>query len=152
LLAGLLAQAQGELKKGEKLSDYIFPGRGGKGHREEIKTQWRELCIAAELVDVTTLANGKTKVTPNVRIHDLRHTNASVLVSKGVPLTIIGRMLGHSQVSTTARYAHLYDDPLREAAELASAALAPVKPAPEPTPEDPEPAGANVIPIKQRRK
>ncbi|RWD06624.1 MAG: DUF4102 domain-containing protein [Mesorhizobium sp.] len=152
LLADLLAQAQRELKKGEKLSDYVFPGRGGKGHREEIKTQWRELCIAAELVDVTTLPNGKSKVTPNVRIHDLRHTNASVLVSKGVPLTTIGRMLGHSQVSTTARYAHLYDDPLREAAELASAALAPVKPAPEPAPEDPEPAGANVIPMKQRRK
>jgi len=51
----------------------------------------------------------------DVRIHDLRHTYASHLVSSGLSLEIVGRLLGHTQASTTKRYAHLADDPLREA-------------------------------------
>jgi integrase len=47
------------------------------------------------------------------RIHDLRHTCASLLVSGGMTLPMIGRLLGHTQVQTTQRYAHLFDDPLR---------------------------------------
>ena len=54
---------------------------------------------------------------PNVRIHDLRHSFASLLVSGGASLPMIGAMLGHTQVQTTQRYAHLYDEPMREAAE-----------------------------------
>ena len=53
----------------------------------------------------------------DARLHDLRHSFASVLVSGGASLPLIGAMLGHTQVSTTARYAHLADDPLRAAAE-----------------------------------
>ena len=48
-----------------------------------------------------------------MRIHDLRHTFASLLVSGGMSLPMIGRLLGHTQVQTTQRYAHLFDDPLR---------------------------------------
>jgi integrase len=51
-----------------------------------------------------------------VRIHDLRHSFASHLVSSGVSLPIVGKLLGHTQQQTTARYAHLADDPQREAA------------------------------------
>jgi integrase len=51
----------------------------------------------------------------DVRIHDLRHSFASIAASSGMPLPMIGKLLGHSQVSTTQRYAHLADDPLREA-------------------------------------
>jgi len=55
---------------------------------------------------------------PEVRLHDLRHSYASFLVARGLSLPIIGKMLGHRQPSTTARYSHLADDPLRAAAEL----------------------------------
>jgi site-specific recombinase XerD len=53
-----------------------------------------------------------------VRYHDLRHSFASLLVGEGLSLPIIGKMLGHSKPQTTARYAHLADQPLREAAEI----------------------------------
>jgi integrase len=52
-----------------------------------------------------------------VRIHDLRHTHASVGAGAGLGLPIIGKLLGHTQASTTARYAHLDADPLRRASD-----------------------------------
>ena len=54
----------------------------------------------------------------DVRLHDLRHTFASVAVMNGMSLPIVGALLGHSKPQTTARYAHLASDPLLEAAEL----------------------------------
>lgn len=54
---------------------------------------------------------------PGVRIHDLRHTYASNAVSSGMPIQMVGRLLGHTQLQTTMRYAHLADDPVRRAAE-----------------------------------
>ena len=56
-----------------------------------------------------------------MRIHDLRHTFASIAVSSGLSLPIIGRLLGHTQAATTHRYAHLADDPLRAATERVGA-------------------------------
>jgi integrase len=53
---------------------------------------------------------------PDVRLHDLRHSFASLLASSGLSLPVIGALLGHSQPSTTARYSHLLDDALRAAA------------------------------------
>lgn len=50
---------------------------------------------------------------PDVRIHDLRHTFASLLVSGGASLEMIGRLLGHTQIGTTQRYTHLIDATLR---------------------------------------
>ena len=60
---------------------------------------------------------------PDVRLHDLRHSFASVAVAGGLSLPVIGALLGHSQPATTARYAHLAADPLRTAAELIGARL-----------------------------
>lgn len=53
----------------------------------------------------------------DVRIHDLRHTFASTAVASGQGLPMIGKLLGHTQVQTTARYAHLAADPVRSAAD-----------------------------------
>jgi integrase len=54
---------------------------------------------------------------PDLRLHDLRHAYASVLASGGLSLPIIGALLGHTTPTTTARYAHLLDSPLRQATE-----------------------------------
>jgi integrase len=90
-------------------SVYVFPSIGASGHRVEIKQNWARLCKAAGI--------------ESARLHDLRHTYASVLASAGLGLPVIGALLGHSQPQTTARYAHLFDDPLRAATEKASAAI-----------------------------
>lgn len=87
-----------------KNSPYIFPGRIEGKPLQEIKTFWKTVLKEAKL--------------ENVRIHDLRHTHASHLVSSGLSLSIVGKLLGHTQASTTQRYAHLADGPLRAAAEV----------------------------------
>ena len=135
----LLAELRAKADKG---AEYVFPGRGGKGHRSEIKTDWRALCLAAGIVTRETVrdARGREKmvVAPSARIHDLRHTYASVLASAGLSLPVIGALLGHTQPQTTARYSHLFDDPLRAATERAGAIVLPARDTPE----------GDVVPIK----
>jgi integrase len=84
-------------------SDWVFPGDGASGHIVEPAKAWQRVRARAGV--------------PDVRIHDLRHTLASWLVAQGFNLPLIGRALNHSQVATTARYAHLALDPVREALE-----------------------------------
>lgn len=84
-----------------------FVIRGGAGDNPElplvnIKDPWAYIRNAAGL--------------EGVRLHDLRHSFASTAVAGGMSLPMIGALLGHADVKTTARYAHLSDDPLREAA------------------------------------
>ena len=57
-----------------------------------------------------------------------RHSFASLLASGGASLPMIGAMLGHTQVQTTQRYAHLYDGPLRQAAEYVGQTIKAGKP------------------------
>jgi len=59
-----------------------------------------------------------------IRLHDLRHTYASFGAGGGLGLPIIGRLLGHTQAATTARYAHLDNDPLRRASESIATRIA----------------------------
>lgn len=59
-----------------------------------------------------------------LRLHDLRHNFAAFGASGGMGLPIIGKLLGHSQQQTTARYAHLDNDPLKRAADTIGAELA----------------------------
>ena len=81
--------------------EYLFPGRKKDTHLTDLKGPWAKICAMAGLT--------------GVRIHDLRHSFASHLVSSGVSLPIVGKLLGHTQPQTTAWYAHLADNPLREA-------------------------------------
>ena len=89
---------------------YLFPGPKTGEPIGDIKKFWTGIRKAAGL--------------ENVRLHDLRHTHASILVSAGLSLPIIAGLLGHSRVRTTERYSHLSDDPLREAAERVGAVVA----------------------------
>lgn len=82
-------------------SEYLFPGNVPGKPITDIKNFWSGVRKSAEI--------------PNVRPHDLRHTFASHLASKGLSLAIIGKLLGHTQLSTTQRYAHLADHPVRQA-------------------------------------
>jgi integrase len=59
----------------------------------------------------------------DVRIHDLRHTFASAAVASGQGLPMIGKLLGHTQVQTTARYAHLAAEPVKVAADSVANSL-----------------------------
>jgi integrase len=88
-----------------KLADFpfLFPGDADGKPLQELKKPWKAICDLAGL--------------KGVRVHDLRHTYASHLVSGGHSLPLVGRLLGHTQASTTQRYAHLADDPLRKATE-----------------------------------
>ncbi|MFW6179186.1 MAG: tyrosine-type recombinase/integrase [Desulfohalobiaceae bacterium] len=61
---------------------------------------------------------------PDVRIHDLRHNFASLLINSGRSLYEVQKLLGHADISTTQRYAHLAQDTLRDAAELVSSSIA----------------------------
>lgn len=79
---------------------WLFPGEMPGQPVQELRRFWLKMRSEARIEDV--------------RIHDLRHTFASLLVSGGASLEMIARLLGHSQMSTTQRYAHLMDTPLRE--------------------------------------
>ena len=94
--------------KDQDLSErYVFPSRRPGQPLQELHRAWKRVLKEAEIEDL--------------RIHDLRHSYASILASAGLSLPIIGALLGHAQPSTTARYAHLFDDPLREATERVGA-------------------------------
>jgi integrase len=82
---------------------YLFPGRTPDKPLQGIKRFWRGIIEQVGL--------------EHYRLHDNRHTHASHLVSSGLSLEIVGRLLGHTNPLTTKRYAHLADDPLRAAAE-----------------------------------
>ena len=78
---------------------FLFPGDVEGQPVIELKRFWARMRATAEI--------------PDVRIHDLRHTFASLLVSGGASLEMIGKLLGHTQAGTTQRYAHLIESPLR---------------------------------------
>jgi integrase len=114
-------QASGNSRR-RPLPEYVFAGRGDAQHVVNIKRAWRSICKAAKI--------------SGLRIHDLRHSFASQLVSGGASLPLIGALLGHSNPATTHRYAHLFDDPQRMAVERLGVLISGVgKPVPqEPTP------------------
>lgn len=87
-----------------RLGPYVICGNDTSRPRTDLKRPWQLICAHARL--------------EGVRIHDLRHTFASIGVGASLGLPIVGKLLGHSQPQTTARYAHLDAEPLRRAADI----------------------------------
>ena len=87
-------------------NEFVLPGANDGTHLVGLPKVWRQLRERAGLGDV--------------RLHDLRHSFASVGAAGGDSLYMIGKLLGHRQSGTTARYAHLADDPLKAAADRIS--------------------------------
>jgi integrase len=95
-------------------SPYVFPGEGhgarkGK-HRVNLADAWAWIRNRARI--------------PDVRLYDLRHSFASVAISGGQTLPMVGALLGHTQAATTLRYAHMMDNPLRTASEATASTIA----------------------------
>jgi integrase len=89
---------------------YVIAGKKLGGRLINLQKPWRRIRASAGL--------------DNVRIHDLRHSFASVAVGVGMSLPMIGKLLGHTQPATTARYAHLAADPIRAASNLVGTEIA----------------------------
>jgi integrase len=104
-------------KQKQPLGTWVFPSSGNPtGHTVTIKRAWETICAAAQI--------------EGLRVHDLRHSFASELISSGASLALVGALLGHSNPTTTARYAHMLDDPMRAAVERVGATISAVgKPA-----------------------
>jgi integrase len=88
---------------------YILPGRVRGQHLANIDDFWRAVCREANI--------------GACRLHDLRHSFASVGAASGDSLLLLGKLLGHNEVRTTERYAHLSDDPVRAAADRISGTI-----------------------------
>ena len=89
---------------------WVIPGAKPGRHMTDIDAAWESIRAQAGLRDV--------------RIHDIRHSFASRALALGEGLPIIGRLLGHRRVETTARYAHLARDSVRESAEQIAVSIA----------------------------
>jgi integrase len=99
--------------------EWVFPGTRGDSFYQGTPKVWREVRKSAGLSDV--------------RMHDLRHTFASVSLAEGASIEVVSALLGHKERRTTERYAHLASNPIRDAvnkvADAIGEAFAPTKPA-----------------------
>jgi integrase len=89
---------------------YVITGGKADEPLNDLEAPWRRIRGGAGL--------------PDVRIHDLRHSFASVGAGARLGLLMIGKLLGHTQAQTTARYSHLDADPVRHASEVIGARIA----------------------------
>jgi integrase len=103
---------------------WVFPGDKPDEHLAALWHVWH-------------FVRKETGIGKSARAYDLRHTFASVGAGGGLSLPIIGKLLGHTQARSTAKYAHLADDPLREATERIGAVIA-----------DNGKLGAKIVPLK----
>ena len=94
----------------ETRTGYVFSDRTGSGPFSATSKIWAKIRADTPLADV--------------RLHDLRHSFASVAIAQGASLPVIGKLLGHANISTTQRYAHLTDDPISSANEAVGTMIA----------------------------
>jgi integrase len=106
--------------KAEPQEANLLPGNASGRPLRDIKKFWKVVTAQAGIA--------------NYRLHDNRHTHASHLVSSGLSLEIVGRLLGHTNPTTTKRYAHIADSPLRAATERFGAKLDALNAGPSRTP------------------
>lgn len=99
----LNSAAVAEIMRRSRDGPYVFPAARGGGPTVGLYKTWDRVREVAKL--------------DGVRLHDLRHSFASFAAADGASLYLIGKALGHRQASTTERYAHLTDDPIRAVAE-----------------------------------
>ena len=111
VLNAIAMQVLGDL---ERIGNYVIAGDDAGTEREkpraDLKRPWRSITRRARL--------------DGLRIHDLRHSFASIGAGGGMGLPIVGKLLGHADQATTARYAHLDNDPLRRASDVIGKAIA----------------------------
>lgn len=100
----IVERLAGEDAEGRKRNSYVIKGAEDGKPRRDLKRPWEAIRRHAKL--------------DGVRLHDLRHTFASLGAGASLGLPIVGKLLGHSQPQTTARYAHLDADPLRRASDI----------------------------------
>jgi integrase len=93
-----------------KSGTYVIAGRDGNRPRADLHRPWARIIKYAGI--------------EGLRLHDLRHSYASIGAESGIGLPALGKLLGHNNPSTTQRYAHLADDPLRRASEEIGNAIA----------------------------
>ena len=99
----LNSAAQAVLATLPRIGAYVVSGKTPDQPRTDLKRPWDLVCAHAGL--------------SGVRLHDLRHTFASIGAGASLGLPIVGKLLGHTQAQTTARYAHLDAHPLRQASD-----------------------------------
>ncbi|WP_323810231.1 tyrosine-type recombinase/integrase [Sphingobium baderi] len=103
------ARAILDRRRAAATAPFVFPAPHGDGPVKIIDRQWRRICKEAEI--------------DGLRVHDLRHHFASVGVSNGVDLRVIGQLLGHHDIDSTLVYAHLATGPLAKSAGRVSALI-----------------------------
>jgi integrase len=110
---------------------YIIPGAVDGRPRADLKRPWAAILRASGLIkprpkDASSKRGKKSPDLdqPGLRIHDLRHTFASLGVGGSLGLPVVGKLLGHTQARTTQRYAHLDADPMHKAANLIGSKIA----------------------------
>lgn len=106
----LSAPALALLQRRRRVNEWVLPSNRRVGPIVGVWKAWDMLRVWCGLEEV--------------RIHDLRHSFASFAAADGASLFLIGKVLGHSQASTTERYAHLRDDPVRAVADRAAGRIA----------------------------
>jgi integrase len=125
----LLAQiASEQTEVGQRpLPEFVFPSTSKTRHLVEIKNSWLRIRKLAGL--------------EGVRLHDLRHTHASLAISSGASLEMVAKLLGHRKLVSSARYAHLHLSPQRRVVDTIGATIEAIA----------KPAATAPVPFKRRK-